>query len=97
MMAVHRGDRVRQRLCGVGTVIECAGDYVTVLFDSGPIRTFVATQISLESGAALVAASTTGCAPTPGPRHQTDRARTTPLTDASDDPSLECPGYGFGV
>ena len=46
-MAIRAGDRVLQPTYGVGDVIEVTGDHVTIAFDSGGVRKFVASIVHL--------------------------------------------------
>jgi hypothetical protein len=46
-MALNDGDRVQQPNYGFGDVIDCSGRYVTIAFDDGITRKFVASIVDL--------------------------------------------------
>jgi hypothetical protein len=46
-MAFNNGDRVQQQHYGVGDVIDISGQYVTIAFDDGVTRKFVASIVNL--------------------------------------------------
>jgi hypothetical protein len=46
-MACRPGDRVLQPTYGVGDVIEVSGNHVTISFDDGVVRKFVASMAQL--------------------------------------------------
>ncbi len=46
-MAVRTGDRVHQETYGAGGIIELNREYVTIAFDDGITRKFVASRVRL--------------------------------------------------
>lgn len=47
-MAFRTGDRVHQQTYGVGEIIATSSPYVTIAFDDGMTRKFVASMVLLE-------------------------------------------------
>ncbi len=47
-MALRRGDRVHQATYGVGEILEMNHEYVTIAFDDGSTRKFVASKVLLQ-------------------------------------------------
>jgi hypothetical protein len=47
-MAFRTGDRVHQLSYGVGEIVEISREYVTIAFDDGATRKFVASLVRLE-------------------------------------------------
>lgn len=51
-MAFRRGDRVHQDAYGAGDVVDVNVDYITIAFDDGSTRKFVAARVRLQSSSA---------------------------------------------
>lgn len=51
-MAFRRGDRVHQDAYGAGDVVDVNVDYITIAFDDGIKRKFVAARVHLRSSSA---------------------------------------------
>lgn len=47
-MAFRTGDRVHQQTYGVGEILDVSSHYVTIAFDDGAMRKFVASMVVLE-------------------------------------------------
>jgi len=51
-MAFRTGDRVHQSVYGQGDIIDRNADYITIAFDDGSTRKFVATRVHLKASTA---------------------------------------------
>jgi hypothetical protein len=51
-MAFRTGDRVLQHHYGLGVIIDMYADHVTIAFDNGPARKFVAGRVQLQASLA---------------------------------------------